>query len=102
MTDPGPMVFFDGAILTPVYEKEAFVRVFRSDDLDTGQVLWSVDRSIQLAEDRPLYQPVLELLGDAQLLGSETIDDVTMMGGAMIRSIYMAAPSSSPSEEKRP
>lgn len=87
MTD---MFFHDGSAHTLVYEKPAFLRVYRSDDLETGSapVMWAVDRSIRITEDRPVYQPVRELIGDAELLGSETVDDVWMMGGQAIRSIY--------------
>lgn len=91
MTDsPIHMFFHDRAVLTAVYEKPAMLRVYRSDDLDTGQVFWAVHRSIRLTEDRPMYQPARELIGDAELLGSETVDDRNMMGGEAVVSVYAA------------
>lgn len=89
---PVHMFFHDGAVLTTVYEKPAMLRVYRSDDLDNGQVFWAVHRSIRLDEGRPMYQPARELIGDAELLGSETVDDHWMMGGAAVVSVYAARP----------
>lgn len=86
------MFFHDGAIEDIAYEKEAMVKVCRKDDLETGETLWRVDRSVRLSEDRPMYQPARELIGDAELLGSETVDDDAMMGGVAVRSIYVSRP----------
>lgn len=86
------MSIHDGAVLTVAYEKPAMVRVYRSDDLETGQTFWAVHRSIRLGEDRPLYQPARELIGDAELLGTDTVDDAWMMGGRAVLSIYAGRP----------
>lgn len=88
------MFMHEGAAYTLAFEHPTFLRVYRSDDLEDGSapVMWAVDRSIRLSEDRPLYQPARELIGDAELLGSETVDDDAMMGGAAVRSIYVASP----------
>lgn len=75
------MSIHDNAGLTLEYSKDCLVRVCKCTDMETGESWREVYRSLRLGEDRPMFQPARDLIGDAALLRREVVDD-DMMAGA--------------------
>ncbi|ALI28369.1 hypothetical protein XA26_45690 [Mycolicibacterium fortuitum] len=73
---------------TVEYVEPSFVCVCQFTDLETGKSWRSVHRSIRLGEDRPLYQPARELIGDGEVLRSETFADEMFQGGQAVMTLY--------------
>lgn len=81
----------DGHVHTLLIAEPCFLFAWRTTAMATGLTWLSVYRSSQVREHDELYQPVTDLIGEADLLRSETVEDENMLCCEAELAIYGSA-----------
>ena len=88
---PDIAIHDDGHVTTMEIAKPCWMYAWRTTELDTGMSWLSVYRSVLVRDADPMNQPVMEIIGDAELLHREVVDDQHMMFGSAEVSLYGVA-----------
>lgn len=85
---PGEVTYYDGHAFTSEIVEPGWLRVWTTTNLENGRSWRSVYRSPELRDTDDEYRAVLELIGDAEPLKSEVVEDESMFFGRAELSVY--------------